>query len=144
FRHYRRSVRRNFDLVIDEVNTMPFFSPLWAGIPTFMLIFQLAREVWWYESRFPISAIGYTIEPRYLRVYRHSPVITISRSTALDLRRLGFRGRIAVVPIGIEKGPPPQVSKASIPTFLYVGRLAPSKRLEHMVRALAELRTTNT
>jgi glycosyltransferase involved in cell wall biosynthesis len=119
---------------------MPFFTPLWAGIPVFMLIFQLAREVWWYESPFPISAIGYAAEPLYLRIYRRTSVLTISRSTEQDLRRLGFIGLITQVPIGIEKTEPVALPKADTPTFLYVGRLAPSKRIEHMMQALARFR----
>jgi glycosyltransferase involved in cell wall biosynthesis len=141
FRHYRRSLQRRFDVVIDEVNTMPFFTPFWAGIPVLMLIFQLAREVWWYESPLPISAIGYAIEPIYLKGYRRTPVITISRSTERDLRNLGFTGSITVIPIGIGEVASTQHLKATTPTFLYVGRLAPSKRVEHMVAALAQFRT---
>lgn len=140
FRRYRRSIRSRFDAVIDEVNTMPFFTPLWAGIPVFMLIFQLAREVWWYESPFPISAIGYAAEPLYLGIYRHTSVFTISRSTEQDLRRLGFTGLITQVPIGIEKPETLALPKADTPTFLYVGRLAPSKRIEDMLDALARFR----
>ena len=119
---------------------MPFFTPLWAGIPTVMLIFQLAREVWWYESPVPVNAIGFAWEPIYLSLYRHTPVITISKSTEQDLRELGFLGPITIVPIGIQQVPSAQHSKATIPTFLYVGRLAPSKRIGHMVRALSQFR----
>lgn len=140
FMRYRGSIRNRFDAVIDEVNTMPFFTPMWAGIPTFMLIFQLAREVWWYESPFPLNALGYVAEPVYLRAYRRVPVFTISRSTETDLLRLGFKGPITVIPIGIEEVNPTPQSRDDTPTFLYVGRLAPSKRIEHMLQALAEFR----
>src|SRR5206468_8182458 len=74
FRRYRGRLSGHFDAVLDQVNTMPFFTPLWAKIPSFMLIHQLAREVWWYESPFPISALGYMAEPWYLRIYRRSRV----------------------------------------------------------------------
>ncbi len=140
FKRYRTSIRGRFDLVIDEVNTMPFFTPLWAGIPRIMLIFQLAREVWWHESPLPISAVGYAVEPIYLQAYRQTPVITISTSTQQDLRRLGLRGPITIIPIGIEQVQVSHQSKATTPTFLYVGRLAPSKRIGHMVEALAQFR----
>ena len=140
FLRYRRSIRDRFDAVIDEVNTMPFFTPLWAGIPTFMLMFQLAREVWWYESPFPLSAIGFAAEPLYLLGYRRTPVFTISRSTESDLLKLGFKGPITQIPIGIEKVPAALGARAEAPTFLYVGRLAPSKRIAHIVRALAQYR----
>src|SRR5207249_5279204 len=63
FTRYRRRLRGRFDLVIDQINTIPFFTPLWAGIPVFVMIWQLAREVWWYESRFPISPFGFAMEP---------------------------------------------------------------------------------
>jgi glycosyltransferase involved in cell wall biosynthesis len=140
FSRYRKSMRGRFDAVIDEVNTMPFFTPFWARVPVFMLIFQLAREVWWYESPLPISALGYVIEPIYLMGYRHTPVFTISKSTEQDLRRLGFKGPITVMPIGIEEVAAASRPKAKTPTFLYVGRLAPSKRIEHMLQALAHFR----
>ena len=76
FRRYFRQLRPSFDLVIDEVNTVPFFTPLWADVPVFMLIYQLAREVWWYESHFPISLFGFVLEPFYLRLYKRIPVFT--------------------------------------------------------------------
>ncbi len=140
FTRYRARLRDAFDLVIDEVNTVPFFTPLWAAIPTCMLIFQLAREVWWYESPFPVNAIGYALEPLYLRSYRRIPAFTISESTKQDLRGLGFKGAITVVPIGIDMPDQRPSAKAETPTFLYVGRLAPSKRIGHILQALAQFR----
>jgi glycosyltransferase involved in cell wall biosynthesis len=122
---------------------MPFFTPLWAEVPVAMLIFQLAREVWWYESRLPMSAVGYAIEPTYLKAYRRTPVLTISKSTEEDLRRLGFTGPITIVPIGIQEVRGYHHAKTSVPTFLYVGRLAPSKRIGHIVEALALFRQAN-
>jgi len=118
---------------------MPFFTPLWADIPTLTLIFQLAREVWWYESRFPVSALGFIAERFYLMPYRNNSAVTISRSTEADLRRLGFLGNIAVMPIGTERGLS-HCGKSSPPIYLYVGRLAPSKRLEDVIRAFALFR----
>ncbi len=140
FRRYKGMLARNFDLVVDEVNTIPFFTPLWSDVPTVMLIHQLAREVWWYESNFPLSAVGFVVEPRYLRLYRFVPVLTVSESTKADLLRLGFQGPITVVPEGLEPIAHLGVPKSSQPTFLYVGRIAPSKRIEHIVRAFALFR----
>jgi glycosyltransferase involved in cell wall biosynthesis len=141
-RRYRGRLAGRFDLVIDEVNTMPFFTPLWADIPASLLIFQLAREVWWYESPFPINAIGYALEPWYLRLYRRTNAYTISASTRDDLRRLGWRAPITVVPIGIEEVVIEPVDRPAVPTFLYVGRLAPSKRVHDIVRAFAGFQAT--
>jgi glycosyltransferase involved in cell wall biosynthesis len=122
-------------VVIDEINTMPFFTPFWAGIPIVSLIFQLAREVWWYESKFPLNALGFLLEPWYLRAYRHVPSVTISNSTKCDLERLGFTYGITVIPIGIEQVRIDAIAKSAIPSFLYVGRLAPSKRIRDIIEA---------
>ena len=137
FMHYRQRLHDRFDLLIDQINTIPFFTPLWADVPVFVMIWQLAREVWWYESGFPLNAIGYTLEPVYLRIYRDTPVLTFGQSTEGDLRQLGFRRRIAVLPIGIEPIEDALVQKANEPMFVYVGRLAPSKRVHEVVEAFA-------
>ena len=139
-RRYRGRLRGSFDAVIDEVNTIPFFTPVWADIPRLLLIFQLAREVWWHESPFPMNAIGYAAEPLYLRAYRKTPALTISASTETDLRRLGFVSPIKVLPIGLETMVVPIVQKAADTTFIYVGRMAPSKRVHDIIRAFAEYR----
>lgn len=137
-RRYRGRLKGRFDAVIDEVNTIPFFTPLWADIPCLMLIFQLAREVWWYESRFPLSAVGYLAEPIYLRFYRDVPVMTAADSTVDDLRSLGFRNRLTTIPVGIEQiSPLLRTAKEPVPTFIYVGRLAPSKRVDDIIAAFA-------
>ena len=139
-RRYRGRLRESFDAVVDEVNTIPFFTPLWADIPRLLLIFQLAREVWWHESAFPLNAVGYAAEPIYLRAYRRTPTLTISRSTETDLRHLGFRAPITILPIGLEPMLVPVVEKVSPAAFLYVGRMAPSKRVDDIIRAFARYR----
>jgi glycosyltransferase involved in cell wall biosynthesis len=138
--HYRGKLLGKVDVVIDEINTIPFFTPLWADVPTFVMIWQLAREVWWYESPFPLNAAGYMLEPLYLRAYRHTPAFTFSESTRSDLRRLGFKGTVTMVPAGIESFRAPDVPKNAEPTFIYVGRLAPSKRVHDIVEAFAIFR----
>jgi glycosyltransferase involved in cell wall biosynthesis len=105
-----------------------------------MLIHQLAREVWWYESPFPLNALGFVSEPWYLRIYRRTPVVTVSRSTKEDLRSLGFLGPITVIPEGLNPIRVPLVRKEARPTFLYVGRLSPSKRVADVVKAFALFR----
>jgi len=135
YRRYRKSLRERFDVVIDEINTIPFFTPIWAPIPCFVLIHQLAREVWWYESKFPLSALGYVLEPWYLKLYRRVPSFTVSDSTRKDLLQLGFSAPITVVPEGLEKAAFSKRAKSSRPTFIYVGRVSPSKRVEDVILA---------
>jgi glycosyltransferase involved in cell wall biosynthesis len=100
------------------------------------LIYQLAKEVWFYEAFFPINILGYLLEPFYLRCYRKEYCITISESSRKDLQKLGYHGNIPVLNPGIFavplKGLP---QKESSPTLIYVGRLKKSKRVHHILKA---------
>jgi glycosyltransferase involved in cell wall biosynthesis len=135
--------RSHWDVVVEEINTLPYFSHLWARSPTVLFIPQLAREVWWYEAPALLARLGYAIEPAYLSAYRNVTAVTISASTHDDLRRLGLRAPIHVIPMAVstpvlDELPP----KTPSGRLVAVGRLVPSKRFDHAIRALAELRTT--
>jgi glycosyltransferase involved in cell wall biosynthesis len=127
-----------FDLVVEEINTLPFFSPFWARERSILLMHQLAREVWFYESRWPLSLAGYVVEPLYLKAYRRRPALVLSQSTRADLIKLGFQvDRVHIVPGAAEQAPAPPLTRAEILTFLYVGRITPSKRIDHIIRAFS-------
>ena len=136
--------RGRYDLVVDEVNTLPYFAPLWSSAPVLFYINQLAREVWWYEAPKLVAALGYASEPLYLQAYRRTPTVTISGSTRDDLQRLGSRARIDVVPMAVNTPRVERVGpKALRGRLVAVGRLAPSKRYDDAIRALARLRRTH-
>lgn len=138
FLRYRKRLADHFDVVVDQINTIPFFTPLWAKVPTVMFIHQLAREVWWYESGFPLNRVGFIAEPWYLRAYRDVPVITVSQSTKMDLEQLGFRGSLTVIPEGLEALSQVVSHRPKEPAFLYAGRMSPSKRVDDVLRAFAQ------
>ncbi len=100
-RYWRREGDGQFDLVIDCVNTRPFLCPRFVGnVPTVAVVHQVAREIWRYETPWPISALGrYLLEPAWLRTYREVPVVTVSESSRRSLAEYGLR-RVTVVPEG--------------------------------------------
>ena len=113
-RYWRREGAGQYDLVLDCVNTRPFLCPRFVrNVPVVALIHQVAREVWHYETPWPIAVVGrYLLEPRWLRAYRDVPVVTVSESSRESLAEYGLR-RVTVVPEGwvpafpapVEKGP---------------------------------------
>uniref|UniRef100_E6QHI8 Putative Glycosyltransferase, family 4 n=1 Tax=mine drainage metagenome TaxID=410659 RepID=E6QHI8_9ZZZZ len=139
---YRGGRNGPFNLVIDQINTIPFFAPLYFKIPVVTFIHQLAREVWFYESPMPVSLIGYLAEPLYLKVYRNIPIITVSESSLTSLRQIGLKGKIYVIPEAVD-----DVSEAFVPTkkswndIIVVCRLNPSKRVDVCIRAAGILKT---
>lgn len=135
------ALRSDWDVVVEEINTLPYLSPLWSRRPVVLFIHQLAREVWWYEAPRLIAPFGYIAEPLYLSAYRGVEVITISQSTRDDLRRLGFRRPIHVIAPVVQGAAltalPPKEPRGRL---LTIGRLVPSKRIGHAVEATAILR----
>jgi glycosyltransferase involved in cell wall biosynthesis/O-antigen/teichoic acid export membrane protein len=137
-RYWRREGDSQYDHVVDCVNTRPFFcSRFVRNVPVVAVIHQVAREVWHYETPWPISVIGrYLLEPTWLRAYRDVPVVTVSESSRESLAEYGLR-RVTVVPEGWEPAPPVPANKESVPTVVFLGRLSANKRPEHAIRAFS-------
>jgi len=133
------------DVVLEEINTLPYLAPLWCEQPVLLYMNQLAREVWFYEAPFPIALAGWASEPLYLRAYRQCDAITISRSSRDDFSSLGFGGRITVTPLAVDAERALALSaKPHTGALIAIGRLTPSKRYDDAIRALAELRVHRT
>jgi O-antigen/teichoic acid export membrane protein len=100
-RYWRREGNGHYDLVVDGVNTRPFLCPRFVrGVPIVAVVHQVAKEIWRYETPWPISALGrYLLEPAWLRAYRDVPVVTVSESSRESLAEYGLR-RVTVVPEG--------------------------------------------
>jgi|Deesub1362B_J571_1020462.scaffolds.fasta_scaffold00502_9 glycosyltransferase involved in cell wall biosynthesis len=128
---------KNFDVVIDEINTRPFLTPKYADREKIIaLIHQLAREFWFYETPFPVSMIGYYfLENYWLRHYRSVPTITVSESTKSDLEQLGFK-KVFIVPNGLDVKPLDAIPKKSErPTVIFLGRMKRAKKPQDVVEA---------
>jgi glycosyltransferase involved in cell wall biosynthesis len=133
---------RSYDVVVDEINTRPFLTPRWIrGTPIVALIHQLAREIWSYETPFPISILGrYVLEPWWLRAYRDVPALTVSASSAESLIRYHGWRDVTVIPEGSTPHPAPPVEKESDPTVVFLGRLVAMKRPGDAIEAFSILR----
>jgi glycosyltransferase involved in cell wall biosynthesis len=147
---YVRKLRGRYDIVIETVNTAPYFSILFKSrAKRFALAHQLAREIWHYETKSPLSHIGYfLLEPFALRLMSraHVPLITVSESTKKDIARFGWKPENThIVSEGIEIEPAEdlrQVQKYRRPTILSLGSLRGMKRTLDQIDAfeLAKVR----
>jgi glycosyltransferase involved in cell wall biosynthesis len=143
----RRFVKRHlseFDVIIDEINTVPFQIRRTArGKPVVAMIHQLAKEVWFYETRFPLNVLGYfALEPFWLRGYRGFPIVTVSESTKQDLFHLGFE-HIHVVYNGTAAAPLDTPGKKEAhPVLVFLGRLVRCKLPNHAIEAFVKVKET--
>lgn len=136
FCYYKKYFQGQYDVVVDEINTIPFFTPFYVKEPLLVHINQLAREVWFHEIPFPFSLLGFLVEPWYLKIYRSIPVITISQSSKEDLLNLGFsKTNIQTIPMGMNLQIRRRKNKEKEPTLIWVNRVIKSKRLEHALKA---------
>jgi glycosyltransferase involved in cell wall biosynthesis len=132
----------SFDIVVDEINTRPFLAPKWVEhVPVVALIHQLAREIWSYETPFPVSVLGrYVLEPWWLRAYRSVPALTVSTSSAESLTRYHRWRDVTTVPEGLDPHAVPDVQREAEPTLVYLGRLVAMKRPQDALRVLTLVR----
>jgi glycosyltransferase involved in cell wall biosynthesis len=141
FRHYRKHWRGHFDVVIDEINTIPFLTPLYVknGEKNFSYFNQLCREIWFYEAPVPkfLAIFGYLAEPLYLRPYRKIPSIVISESTKADLIELKIPN-VSVFPMATDIVPVQHLEASPEQArLIFVGRQVPSKRVHDIIKAVA-------
>ena len=146
-RSYLRSFRGGVDVVVDEINTVPFMTPLYVREPVVALIHQLCVECWYYHYPKPLAWVGRAVEPVLHKPYVREAlrgglaVVTVSESTRGDLESLGYPGSsIRIVRNGIDMGKYRACPKSLRPRVCYVGRVTPYKRVEDQVRAYALLK----
>ena len=147
--YYRRHLAaERFDAVVEALNKVPVFSPLWTGRPTVLLVHHLFGATAFREASLPLAAATWLLERPLGPVYRRVPAQAISRSTAEDLVDRGLHpGEIRVIYPGMDLGfytPPPAPARLPEPTFLYLGRLRRYKGIHFVLRAVAALRDRGT
>jgi len=131
--------RSAFDIVIDEMNTLPFWVGAFTRKPRLLLCYQLAREVWYYQLRSPFSTIGYKLEPIYLKILAHfyPYAITESNSTSIELKAHGFKS-VDIFRVGMDLNPVDQFRPATssqMNNLVFLGALRPMKRPLDAIKA---------
>src|SRR3989344_241188 len=133
-----------FDVVIDEIHGIPFFSVLYAKVPVVALICEVAGDLWDITFFWPLNRIGAFIERNYFRYYQSVPFMTISSSSRNELVQRGVsKPRVTVLPMGVTVPPfARQKRKEQVPTLIYVGRLTKAKGIEDAIDVVGRLKTS--
>jgi len=133
--------RRRPRLVVDVQNGLPFFSRLLCR-SVVVLVHHVHREQWPIVFGRLGGALGWWIESVLAPwLYRDCPYVTVSEATADELIGLGVdRGRLSIVPNGVEPPPPVEATPSETPLLVVLGRLVPHKRVEHALEVTARLR----
>lgn len=137
--------RRDYDIVIDVQNGVPFWSPLLAGCPVVNVVHHVHRDQWRVIFGPRLARFGWFLESRVApRVYRKSRYVTVSLASRDDLVDLGIdRHRIDVVYSGNDRPAALEHDlmhpQSRTPVLTVLGRLVPHKHVETAIDILAEL-----
>ena len=134
--------KRNYSIVIDDINGVPFFTPLYVREHKIAIMHHLVKDIFFKELPFDKAILGYAAERIIPLVYRNIPFLAVSDSTKQDLAHFGIPQRgIKIVHNGIdhEVFTPELRRKSSYPHVVYVGRIKRYKNLDHLIIAFSLL-----
>ncbi|KPK90679.1 hypothetical protein AMJ80_08125 [bacterium SM23_31] len=130
-----------YDIVVDSINKIPLFSPLYIKkIPVIAVVHHLFKTSIFRETIFPLASYVYMSEKLIRTIYGKTPFIVVSESTRQDLIKSGIREELITI---IENcvdhslyrttGEP----KSAIPLVGFLGRIKRYKSVDHLIKAFA-------
>lgn len=140
---------RDYDIVLDVQNGVPFWSPLVSRVPVINIVHHVHRDQWGAVFGRRIARLGWFLESRVAPfVYRRSRYVTVSKSTRAELEELGVDPeRVDLVYSGNDRPDDldhyARLERTETPTMLFLGRLVPHKHVEQAVDILASRAATH-
>jgi glycosyltransferase involved in cell wall biosynthesis len=142
-KYFEKNLRaNNYDVVIEDLNKVPLFTPMWGLKRVVALVHHLFGATAFREAPAPLAAAVWLSERPLGVLYRKVPFEAVSISTANDLVARGIpRGSIRVIYNGVDsvRLTPNPAERSPEPVFVYLGRLKKYKRVDIVIRAFAEL-----
>lgn len=142
YRWYQQQARGTFDVVVDEIHGIPYFTPFYVKEKIVALICEVAQEIWDVTFSFPLNVVGRFIERNYFRWYASIPFLTISPSTKRDLVTMGVNKQsITVLPMGLSVPKAiHEFPKENVPTLLFVARITKAKGIEDALEVVRSVK----
>jgi len=140
----RKLVREGkFDVLVEDINKIPFYTPLYLNLPTLVVVPHLFSTSVFKEINFALGMYIYLCELPLVRLYRGRKFNVISESTRDDIAERGVPTEdISVIHCGIDGeiyNYDEQIKKYERPTVLYLGRIKKYKSIDHLVVAFKQV-----
>ena len=131
--------KKNYDIVIDYTNKIPYLTPLYVrNKPLIAIAHHVFGEIWLKEWGF-IGRCFRFFERLLYRIYKKTPIIAVSESTKEELIEIGLPSKnIQVIYNGIS-APMKKGIKSRKPLIVYLGRLKKYKRIDWLLAVMPEL-----
>ena len=94
--------KESYDIVIDDINKIPFYTPLFVKQPLLGLVHHFfGKSIFLQTSLLPASYV-YFSEKIVPRIYRKVPFAAVSESTKQELRDVGISSQIDLLPNAVD------------------------------------------
>ncbi|MDI6766327.1 MAG: glycosyltransferase family 4 protein [Bacteroidota bacterium] len=140
FRYWTQFHKEHYDIVIDDMNKIPFFTPVYVREPLFCIIHHLFDKSIFKEAPFPFALYVFLMEKLGIAVLRAKkiPLFVVSPSTRAEMLSKGFQEKSIyyayncvdhnLYRLGV-------ATRSSTPLIGYFGRLKKYKSIDHLLRA---------
>jgi glycosyltransferase involved in cell wall biosynthesis len=138
-----RELCREFrvDLVIENINKIPFFTPLYIRRPILVLVHHLFGGAIYHAVSPHYGTYVLAAEQLIPLIYRHTPFAAVSESTRSELKRIGIRGSLDLMPNGNDMPDWRELNPPDTPPVIgYFGRVERYKHIDHLLEALPRIR----
>jgi len=129
-----------YDIVIDDMNKIPFFTPLYVRNPLYIITHHLFDKSIFLEAPWPIAAYVYLTEKMGFGLCKKKriPFIVGSPSTKKELMEKGFpSSQVEIINYCVdhETHRPTGIQRSATPLIGYFGRLKKYKSVEQLLHA---------
>ena len=145
-RAYRNRFRgERFDIIVDDLNKIPFFTPLYVREPLYGITHHLFDTSIYHETNAVLASYVFAMERAAVALYkeRRIPFIVGSPSTYTELMARNFRPEDVTLinyAVNHEVYRRTGVGRSSSPLVGYVGRLKRYKSIDQLLQALVRVR----
>lgn len=138
FRYRSRFRHERYDVVVDDINKIPFFSPVFVKEPLVGIVHHLFGRSIFLEASLP-AALYVSLSERFaLGKYFNIPIAVVSESTKQELISHGFTERnLSIVPNCVDHEVYHDLERpeTSFPIIGHLGRLKKYKSTDHLLKA---------
>jgi glycosyltransferase involved in cell wall biosynthesis len=140
--------REQYDVVIDDMNKIPFFTPLYVNEPLVGIVHHLFGTSIFAETHPLVGSYVFLMERLALFCYRRcrTPFFAVSPSTEQEMRERGFRAEdlhIVHNCVDHEVHRPDPSRRSATPLIGYFGRLKKYKGVDQFISAVASVIKTH-
>ncbi len=132
-----------YDVVVDDVNKIPFYTPVYVRKPIIALFHHLFGKSIYLETNPVAASYVYASEWLIPKVYRRTPAVAVSESTKSELIEMGIpEENITVIHNSVDHDlyQPDGIKHDKPFTIGFLGRIKKYKSIDHVLQAFEKIK----